>query len=180
MRFCGNSAVAVHTGTMPDHVSNTTTSALVTYIHHFSKFSERHPGVDFLLSTFESWRRSVGHYPNRKFDMVAITNEFIGSKLKEHPVSGQLCQVISFDSIPEESSPTFVRSLEKGHILPHSQCWIITHRSNGVLEWSTYPLAHDIVHVATRRFMSFVSTMGYEMLAKVCSCTERVWSAEQI
>jgi hypothetical protein len=161
-------------GTMPDHVSDKTTSALVTYIHNFSKFSQRHPGVEFLLSTFESWRRSVGHYPKRKFDLVAIATEFVGAKLQEHPVSGKLCQVVSFDSISEESLSGNIRVLEKGHIFPYSQCWIITHSTSGPFEWSTYPFAHDIVHLATRKFMSFASTLGYEMLAKVCNVTEPV------
>jgi hypothetical protein len=154
---------------MPAGVSNSTTSALVTYIHNYSKFSQLHPGVDFLLSTFESWRRSVGHYPKRKFDLVAIASEYMSEKLSLHPLSGRLCQFISFSSLPEEILSTNIRSVSEGSIFPHSQCWIISHTSGAHSEWYMYPLAQDIVHLATKKFMSFVSTMGYEMLAKVCS-----------
>lgn len=153
---------------MPAHITDRSTSAMVTYVHNFSKFSKRHPGVDFLLSTFESWRRSVGHYPKRKFDLVAITSDYVAEKLQEHPVGGKLCQFITFSSIPESNLPKNVRAIEGGSVFPHSQCWVISHPSNtAALEWSTYPLAHEIVHLATSKFMSFVSTLGYEMLAKV-------------
>lgn len=155
---------------MPADVTDTSTSALVTYIHNWSKYSTRHPGVEFLLSTFESWRRSVGHYPKRKFDLIAITSEYVAEKLEEHPVAGKVCQVIPFSSISEANGgPDHMnmRALKEGHIYPHSQCWIISHRSNAAQEWNTYPPAHDVVHIATSKFMSFVSTLGYKMLAKV-------------
>lgn len=154
-------------GAMPDHVSDTSTSALVTYVHNYSKFSQRHPGVAFILSTFESWRRSVGHYPKRKFDLVAITSEYVAGQLEGHAVAGRLCQVLSLASLPEDSLTGGVRVLQGAHIYPHSQCWILTHQVSDTIEWSTYPMAHDVVHLATKKFMSFVSTMGYEMLAKV-------------
>lgn len=156
-------------GTMPADVTDTSTSALVTYIHNFSEYSQLHPGVDFLLSTFESWRRSVGHYPKRKFDLVAITNDFVAEKLQEHPLAGRICQYITFDSLHEVMGLENVRALDQGKIHPFSQCWIISHLANEHQEWSTYPLANDIVHIATKKFMTFVSTIGYQMVAKVCT-----------
>lgn len=113
----------------------------------------------------------MGHYPKRKFDLVAITSEFVAEKLKEHPLGGRLCQFVPFSTLANEKLPKTVRGLQEGRILPHSQCWILSHITSSSQEWLMYPLAQDIVHLATNKFMTFASTMGYEMLAKASTTT---------
>lgn len=139
--------------------------ALVTYIHTWRSFARLHPGVDFLLSTFESWRRSVGHFPGRKFDLVAVTTELVAEKLQQHATIGHLCQVqkLSSANLGEAAHGETMK------IQPHSQCWLLTHTSAQVREWDGFPLVHDILHVASDTFKQFAHGMRYDNIVVVRS-----------
>jgi hypothetical protein len=153
-------------------VSHTSRGAVVTYIESWSEYSQKHPGVEFLLTTFESWRRSVGHYPSRKFDLVAITTELVGDYLQQHAVAGRLCQVLPLSSFDKTGISTLQNQnfgVPGGAIHPHSQCWILTHRRSASGQWQLFPLAHEVIHIASPHFMAFVGALSYSMLAKVRS-----------
>lgn len=142
-------------------------NALLTYVHTWRSFASLHPGVDFMLSTFESWRRSSGHYPNKKIDLVAVASERVAEKLQQHVTVGHICQVQKL---------SIMSSVESWHAVgdhtirdhPYSQCWILTHNSTHGQEWQGFPLVHDILHLGSDDFRHFMEEMRYGHMVVVC------------
>lgn len=139
--------------------------ALVTYIHTWRAFAKLHPGVDFLLSTFESWRRSVGHFPGRKLDLVAVTTGAVAEKLHQHATIGHLCQVQTLSS----AGLVGATHGDSMRVQMSSQCWLLTHTSAQVREWEGFPMVHDILHVASDKFKQFAHGMQYNNIVVVRS-----------
>ena len=173
---------------------------MVSYVHSWSAFATLHPGVDFLLTSFESWRRSVGHYPKRKMDMIAVASPATAAQLMQHTVTGHLCQQLSLptrrsSSHPEKttvnghtsdsprgsdkaanSSSTdrwqgLLETAEDGHAV------VSTHSQCWVLaseetaaDWSGFPFVLDLLHLTHPAFQAFVQRMQYTMLLQVRPC----------
>lgn len=125
-----------------------------------------HPGVDFVLSTFESWRRSVGHYPGHKLDLVAVMTELVAEKLQQHATIGHICNVRKLSNNVLAGAQSAVDD-ETPKLKLHSQCWLLTHTSAQAREWEGFPLVHDILHVASDQFKRFTDEFRYDKVIMV-------------
>lgn len=153
--------------------------ALVTYVHTWRTFAMLHPGVDFVLSTFESWRRSVGHYPGRKLDLVAVMTELVAEKLQQHATVGNICNIRKLSNDVLAGAQSAVDD-ETAKLKLHSQCWLLTHTSAQAREWDGFPLVHDILHVASERFKRFTDEFRYDKVIMVCLPAVCSWVACQM
>lgn len=145
-------------GSVPAHLTQQSRRALVTYVHTWQAFSQLHPGVDFLLLTFESWRRSMGHFPQRKFDLVAVATPMVVEKLMDHPRIFPVCTPVDI----EWSDAEFQR-----HVQPHSQCWLVPLAYPPPHVWFGYPFALDLLHFRLPGFQAFLRSLEYELVLKV-------------
>ena len=157
------SAVWLIAGQLPDGISRQSPKALVTYVHTLSGYADLHPGVDFLLTTFESWRRSVGHFPQRKLDIVAVASPAAVGHLMQHRVIARLCQQMT---LARSNAPQLI-GLETVNTTPQSQCWLIASEET-TEAWGGFPFVLDFLHHTRMAFQSFTQHMNYTMLLQVC------------
>ena len=102
--------------------------AIITYVHTWSAYMQQHPGTDFLLTTFESWRRSTGHFSQQKFDLVAVTSPAAAAAMHQHATLQRVCQDIELPSQAATASglqPTSRHRLSSNDMqtaADHEQC----------------------------------------------------------
>jgi hypothetical protein len=145
--------------------------ALVTYVHTWTPYAQLHPGVDFLLTTFESWRRAVGHFPERKFDLVAVAAASTADRLMAHRTVGRLCTHLEMPRHAWKRGMSLSTALLGTSDLQRlakntSQCWIFTSLDD-ISVWAGHVLVRDLLHFVNPAFEHFVEHMGYNMLLKV-------------
>jgi hypothetical protein len=150
--------------------------ALVAYVHTWTPHAQMHPGVDFLLTTFESWRRAVGHFPRRKFDLIAVSASSAAERLMAHHTVGRLCVHLELPrhawererhlSRPVNRAQSTVASDLERLAKSSSQCWVLT-TLDDLSAWAGHVLVLDLLHFVNPTFRHFVKHMQYDVLLKV-------------
>lgn len=136
----------------------------MTYVHVWRPFAERHPGVDFLLTTFESWRRSVGHFPTATYDLIATAAEATVERMLGHETLRRLCTVVTLDPLGGLASPP----PPPPPLQPQSRCWLVSHTLREIGEpLRDFPFALDLFQLTTPKFHALARQRRYSLLLKV-------------